>query len=639
MIRETLTNELLTLARGLCEQRDCALAIDCAVKALALSPDCAEARNLIEMAVNTSPGQPEDPGQLQYLRHRKAKVEAHLRTDPGLAMLLGVGFAALPPPGAVKPEAPSLDGDLLRQRLESARRRMVRIKEGQRRELRSRIESLLGALALAGGKPVGRGRNPAQDEFELGDDLSLDHQLHNIGNDFYKASRFHEAVECYSLALQLVPDLLESFFNRGLTQTRLGNYAKAWEDLTAVVRLNPNLAEAWYTRGLIEEYRCNFEAAVADYDRALSVDGNYEKARTQREVARKKQQDLTAAPTESTPASASAASASGSLDKDGRMVDFSAYRQKSDCRFGDVCNREARSRLEMVAAYLKGESAFEDWGAELPRGVMLFGPPGTGKTLLARALAGEVDCPFYCVPSTAFINLYYGNTEANLRHFWHQASSHPEGSVVFMDEFDVIGSIRNQVNTLDGDRCHDRTVGCLLELMDGFSRLKNRMVVIAATNALHNVDPAFLRSGRFDFLIQVPPPTAEEAVEILRIHLRKAEQRAKRLDFLAPDLQRWVRGAGAFGRERLPDRPVLEPPGIAELAAVAVRHQLVGADLNEVVKRTVFERAARQIRRETSCGAIGADDLRPHFEVVLKEKQKQRSHQAGPALKTALAVN
>ncbi len=125
-------------------------------------------------------------------------------------------------------------------------------------------------------------------------ELSLEHEYHNLANDYYKIGEFDKAIEHYNKALELRPDLLETYFNRGLAYTRKGLYDKAMEDLNKVIELNPNLAEAFYTRGLVHEYKLEYDLAILDYNKALEVDPKYSKAETQRQVAYNKKASLAA---------------------------------------------------------------------------------------------------------------------------------------------------------------------------------------------------------------------------------------------------------------------------------------------------------------------------------------------------------
>ena len=127
-------------------------------------------------------------------------------------------------------------------------------------------------------------------------ELSLEHEYHNLANDYYKIGEFDKAIEHYNKALELRPDLQETYFNRGLAFTRKSMYDRAMEDLNKVIELNPNLAEAYYTRGLIHEYKLEYDLSILDYNKALEVDPGYSKAETQRQVALDKKAALASHP-------------------------------------------------------------------------------------------------------------------------------------------------------------------------------------------------------------------------------------------------------------------------------------------------------------------------------------------------------
>ncbi len=631
-MKTILKTEFLILARGLLEQRDVAAALDCATKAVRLEPGAADVAAFLREAVRKPPGAPLDPAQHAHLTSRKRQVEALLAADPCWRMRLGLDEPLLPPaaPNATLPTAS--DELQLRTRLDRLKQRLTRHRNSIKTELRERLQALLERLVreetLASGGPGPAAVGPPPDD-SVYDDLSLEHQFHNIGNDFYKILRFDDAIACYGLALELRPDLLETFFNRALAQTRLGRYSAAAGDLHKVIELNPNLAEAFYTLGLVEEYRLEFDAAIQNHEKAIAIDPNYTRARTQIDVVRRKQKE--SAGSGSVRAGGSGASLTAATDKEGRILDYSSYRVRPDVRFADVCNRQARQILELVAGFLRGEKAFDEWGADPPRGIIMFGPPGTGKTLLAQALAGEVGCPFYCIPATVFMNLWFGSTEQNLRRCWEQVSSHTEGAVLFLDEFQTVGSRRSDPDQSEGGRCYDVMVGCLLDLMGGFRENPNRLVVLAATNALSSVDPALLRSGRFDYKLEVAAPTPAEAGQILKIHLRKAEARAHRIDFLDASLRAWVRRPN-LDSDELDEGEIDAPESLRPFLRLAHRHGFVGADLREVVRRTVFERAAHQVRRQPDPGPICASDLRRHIEALTAEK---RPGKAGASRRSA----
>lgn len=152
-----------------------------------------------------------------------------------------------------------------------------------------------------------------------------------------------------------------------------------------------------------------------------------------------------------------------------------------------------------------------DNGEKAISGAVFFGPPGTGKTHLARAIAEETGAQLITVSGPELVSKWVGATELVIRQLFDLARRYPR-SIIFFDEFDTIGSRRSS----DSEDYVNRQVGQLLATMDG-AEVRTRPFVIAATNRLEDVDPAFLRPGRFDHPVEFKLPNAGERAEILRV--------------------------------------------------------------------------------------------------------------------------
>jgi proteasome regulatory subunit len=201
------------------------------------------------------------------------------------------------------------------------------------------------------------------------------------------------------------------------------------------------------------------------------------------------------------------------------LVEAMEVEEKPSASFNDVGGLESQIReiYEVVGLPLIKPELFNEIGVEPPKGVLLYGPPGTGKTLLARALAGEAKATFIRVVASQFVNKFIGEGARIVREVFRLAKE-KKPSIIFIDEIDAIGSRRVDMGT-SGDREVQRTMLQLLAEMDGFDPLEG-VKVVAATNRIDLLDPALLRPGRFDRLIEIPLPDKKGRLEILKIHTR-----------------------------------------------------------------------------------------------------------------------
>ncbi len=172
---------------------------------------------------------------------------------------------------------------------------------------------------------------------------------------------------------------------------------------------------------------------------------------------------------------------------------------------------------ECVELPLKKPELFKRIGIEPPKGVLLFGPPGTGKTLLAKAVAHETEATFIRIIGSELVQKFIGEGARLVREIFNLAKQKAP-TILFIDELDAIGSQRLKIAT-SGDREVQRTLMQLLSELDGFEQ-RGDVKIIGATNRVDILDPALLRPGRFDRMIDFPIPDDEAREAIFKIHSR-----------------------------------------------------------------------------------------------------------------------
>lgn len=228
--------------------------------------------------------------------------------------------------------------------------------------------------------------------------------------------------------------------------------------------------------------------------------------------------------------------------------------QSSEKKFIDIKgNKYAKQRLGEWVNMIKFPWTYHYLGIKIPTGLLLYGPPGTGKTLLAEALANECGVNFVGLSAASLSGRFVGSTQEKIRGIFVEASKKTP-CILFIDEVDAIarGRVDTQQDTGGAVTEFNNITTELLNYLDGYNKIPG-IFVVAATNKLDNLDPAFTRPGRFDILIEVPLPDFEERKEILQYYLanRKCEENIDlntiariTLGFSGADLENLVNEAG-----------------------------------------------------------------------------------------------
>ncbi len=252
--------------------------------------------------------------------------------------------------------------------------------------------------------------------------------------------------------------------------------------------------------------------------------------------------------------------------------------------FEDVAGvDEAKEELVEVIEFLKDPKKFTRLGGRIPKGVLLVGPPGTGKTLLAKSIAGEADVPFFTISGSDFVEMFVGVGAARVRDMFEQAKKNAP-CIIFMDEIDAVGRHRG-AGLGGGHDEREQTLNQLLVEMDGFDT-KEGVILMAATNRPDILDPALLRSGRFDRTIVIDMPDINGREEILKVHARKIK-----LDKSA-DLRRIARGTPGFSGADLANI-------INEAALLAARYNKNAVSMSELEEARDKVRWGRERRSRT----------------------------------------
>ena len=271
--------------------------------------------------------------------------------------------------------------------------------------------------------------------------------------------------------------------------------------------------------------------------------------------------------------------------------------ENPDIKWSDVGGlKEVKQELQEAVEWpMKYPGLYDKLGHSMPRGILLHGPSGTGKTLLAKAVATESEANFISVRGPELLSKWVGESERGIREIFKRARQSAP-CVVFFDEIDSIAPIRGA----GGETAvSERVVSQLLTELDGMENMHG-VVVLAATNRADMIDPALLRPGRFDKIIQIPLPDKESRKSILKINAEKIptiteESNPNRVDFeKLSDMTDGLSGA--------------DTAAIANTAVSIVIHKFLDAnpDVKDIEKQAIdakvemkhFEEAVKKVREQ-----------------------------------------
>ncbi len=258
-----------------------------------------------------------------------------------------------------------------------------------------------------------------------------------------------------------------------------------------------------------------------------------------------------------------------------RVMELEVSPEISYAQVGGLADQIKEVR-EAVEYPLTRPEIFRRIGVDPPKGILLYGAPGTGKTLIAKAVAHEAKATFIRMSGSELVHKFIGEGAGLVRELFQLARERAP-AIVFIDEIDAVGSMRTNDGT-SGSAEVQRTLMQLLAEMDGFDN-RGDVRIMAATNRADMLDPALLRPGRFDRLIEIPLPDRDARLQILKIHSRRMKLGSVDLDEIALTTEK------ATGAE-------LEAV-CREAGMMAVRRDAA------VVGMTDFTDAVRKVKNET----------------------------------------
>ncbi|MCP5546650.1 MAG: AAA family ATPase [Akkermansiaceae bacterium] len=324
-----------------------------------------------------------------------------------------------------------------------------------------------------------------------------------------------KARDCLDRALAIDPQHAPALVGIARILDLQGESSEAIVRIEALCETQPGFAPAWMLRARLELDEGDIPGARTSYDRAVALDRTLADDELLGQILASAPR-ARAAMTNLGPVEQEDGSLDGLDAVAARELDLE-FRVPADVRFSDVGGMETvKEDIRMKIIHpLKNPDLFAAYGKKPGGGVLMYGPPGCGKTLLARATAGEIQASFFSVGLHQVLDMYIGESESKLHKIFELARK-AAPSVLFFDEIDALAADRRDMRQSAGRSL----INQFLAELDGAQAANDGVLVLGATNAPWHVDGAFLRPGRFDRLIFVPPPDREARSEIAGIHAR-----------------------------------------------------------------------------------------------------------------------
>ncbi len=295
--------------------------------------------------------------------------------------------------------------------------------------------------------------------------------------------------------------------------------------------------------------------------------------------------------------------------------------EKPNFKYGDIGGLdEAIERVkDVIVLPYQEKDLFAKVKLKAPKGILLYGPPGCGKTLLAKAVASETHMTFFNVSIADILSKWVGESERIIKEIFRQAKERSP-SIVFFDEIEAIFTTRGM---FDSSGVHKNIIAQILSEMDGIVSLED-VYVIGATNRPDLVDPALLRPGRFDEIIEIPRPDKLAAEEILKIYMSDDLPVDARFRKKHPGKSKAVRALRKLVISELYDsdkwiKVKVDKDALDEVKAVKRADIVSGALIDAIVKTAKKNFIKRVMGSKNKQGGLGPSDLILAVEEECKE--------------------
>ena len=210
--------------------------------------------------------------------------------------------------------------------------------------------------------------------------------------------------------------------------------------------------------------------------------------------------------------------------KEYRIANEKANESKTVSLDGVILDNETRKMILSTINFVKNKEKYEEMGCVIPKGILLVGSAGTGKTLLAEVISKESGRKFKFTCGSELLGSYVGSSAKAIRELFDEMKD--ENSIVYIDEIDAIGSKRSDS---ESSKEYRSALNQLLSCMS--NPVYNKVMVIASTNVLDQLDPALTRAGRFDRVLEIKVPSREMRIDLFKLYVGRLKHNEEEIDY------------------------------------------------------------------------------------------------------------